>query len=239
MKKSDTLEQYEQNQEFNSLTSWLHSHRYKNILAVFDELAESIADRPIRIVEIGCGYAKLFSILNERYLIEYTGIDLAEDRIRVANERYDSLANFSAIEDSADVRLKGIADADIVVALETLEHIPEHIVVRIVEEVARIRPRVFVCSVPVEVGPIIWVKNLGSRLMGYRRTNYTWMETFWAGLYRLDKLPPHDTSHKGFDWRWLAQTIRHNMNIQEMRKFPFGFLPAALSTNVFFVVNPR
>lgn len=239
MDESHTIEKYEQNQEFNSLTSWLHSHRYKNILAVFDELTKSIPDRPIKTVEVGCGSAKLFPLLNDRYSIEYTGIDVVEDRISAANERYGSHPNFSAIQDSADVRLKDLADADIVVALETLEHIPERIVVRIVEEVARIRPRVFICSVPVEIGPIIWIKNLGSRLMGYQRTNYTLRETFWAGLYRLDKLPPHDTSHKGFDWRWLAQTIRHNMNIQEMRKFPFGFMPAALSTNVFFVVNPR
>lgn len=239
MKKNEALEEYEQTQTFNWLTAWLHSHRYKNILAVFDELAELIRDRPIQVVEIGCGYAKLFSLLNERYKISYTGIDLTESRIKVANERYNSHSNFKAIQGSADVQLKKIDDADIVVALETLEHIPEHIVVRVVEEIARIRPKLFICSVPVEVGPIIWVKNFGSKLMGYQRTDYTWKETFWAGLCRLDKLPPHETSHKGFDWRWLAQTIRHNMNIKEMRKMPFGLLPAGLSTNVFFIVNPR
>lgn len=239
MQKEEQLEAYEKSQSFNKLTAWLHSHRYKHILRVFDELTQSITDRPIRVVEIGCGYAKLFSLLNDRYTIQYTGIDLKESRVTVARERFQSHSNFEIIQDSAEKQLDQLSDIDIVVALETLEHIPEHIVVRIVEGVARLKPRLFICSVPVEVGPAVWVKNYGSPLMGYQRTKYTWRETFWAGLWRIDKLPPHGTNHKGFDWRWLAQTIRHNMNIREMRKLPFGFFPAALSTNVFFIVEPR
>ena len=116
----------------------------------------------------------------------------------------------------------------------------EHAVVRIVENIARQRPRLFVCSVPVEVGPIIWIKNVGSWLMGYlRHTEYRWHETLWAGLYQLDRLPPHGTGHKGFDWRWLAQTIRHNLRIVEFRRLPARLLPAGLSTSVFFVARPR
>jgi hypothetical protein len=124
--------------------------------------------------------------------------------------------------------------------LEALEHIPEHAVVRIVEQVAVARPHLFVCSVPVEIGPSIWFKNVGSLLMGYsRHREYTWNETFWAGLGKLDKLPPHGLGHKGFDWRWLAQTVRHSHRITRMRTFPFDALPASVSTSVFFVAEPR
>jgi hypothetical protein len=130
--------------------------------------------------------------------------------------------------------------ADIVVALETFEHIPEHDVVRIIEAIAASKPRFFVCSVPVEIGPAIWLKNVGSLVTGYmRHKEYSWPETFWAGLYQLDKLPPHGTGHKGFDWRWLAQTIRHNMKIKDIRKFPFSILPAAVAFSVFMVAEPR
>lgn len=125
-------------------------------------------------------------------------------------------------------------------ALETLEHIPEPTVFRLIEDVRIMQPKLFICSVPVEIGPVIWVKNLGSLLMGYQksRSQYTWKETFWAGLAKLDKLPPHATGHKSFDWRWLAQTIRYNMKIKEMRTFPFGLWPG-LSTSVFFIAEPR
>jgi SAM-dependent methyltransferase len=230
---------YENNQGFNALVSWLHSYRYKNALRVFRELSASISERPITIVDIGCGDAKLYSLLNEKFQIDYIGIEPNAVFIDVAKKRYQNQSNFKIIHDAAENQLDKIDDADIVVALETLEHILEHIVVRIVEQIAKKQPKLFVCSVPVEVGPAIWFKNLGSLASGYmRHTEYTWKETFWAGLGKLDKLPPHGTGHKGFDWRWLAQTIRHNMKIKEIRKFPFNFLPAGLSTSVFFIAEP-
>ncbi len=237
-KRNET--EYEKNQRFNVLVSWLHSYRYKNILKVFEELLVSNNGNPIRVVEIGCAHAKLYSLLNDKFKIDYIGIEPNAVFVKAAEERYQSQPNFKIIHDAAEKQLNKIADVDIVVALETFEHIPEHIVVRIVEEIAKIQPKLFVCSVPVEIGPAIWFKNLGSLATGYmRHTEYTWKETFWAGLGKLDKLPPHGTGHKGFDWRWLAQTIRHNMRIVETRKFPFGFLPTGLSTSVFFIAEPR
>lgn len=144
------------------------------------------------------------------------------------------------IHDSAANALATLEHTDIIVALETLEQIPEHDVVRIVEAVAAAKPRLFVSSVPVEIGPAIWLKNVGSLVTGYmRHKEYRWSETFWAGLYQLDKLPPHDTGHKGFDWRWLAQTIRHNMKIKEIRRFPLSILPAAVAFSVFMIAEPR
>ncbi|MET0069631.1 MAG: class I SAM-dependent methyltransferase [Candidatus Thiodiazotropha sp.] len=194
----------------------------------------------MRIIDIGCAHAKLYSILNGKFKLDYIGIDPNADYVQAAQERYQGKSNFRIINDTAEKQLHLITDADIVVALETFEHVPEHIVVRIVEVIAKTQPKLFICSVPVEVGPAIWIKNLGSLASGYmRHTEYTWKETFWAGVGRLDKLPPHGTGHKGFDWRWLAQTIRHNMRIKEMRKFPFRVFPAWLSTSVFFIAEPR
>jgi SAM-dependent methyltransferase len=233
-------EEYEKNQRFNSLVTWLHSYRYRSILSVFKQLSASISNRPIRVIDIGCAHAKLFLILNNRFRIDYTGIEPNQTLAKIAKERYQTNSNFKIIHDAAENQIREVINADIIVALETLEHIPEHVVVRIVEEISKIRPKLFVCSVPVEIGPAIWLKNLGSVATGYvRHKEYTWKETFWAGFGKLDKLPPHGTGHKGFDWRWLAQTIRHNMHILEIRKFPFRLLPATLSTSVFFVAEPR
>lgn len=232
--------EYEKNQRFNALVSWLHSYRYKNILEIFGELSKLNKANPTKVVEIGCAHAKLFALLNERFKIDYTGIEPNRTLVEVAHERYQNHSNFKIIHDAAEKQLNKITDVDIVIGLETFEHIPEHIVVRIVEEIAKIKPKLFVCSVPVEIGPAIWFKNVGSVVTGYmRHTEYTWAETFWAGFGKLDKLPPHGTGHKGFDWRWLAQTIRHNMSIEEMRKFPFSLFPASLSASVFFIAKPR
>jgi hypothetical protein len=144
------------------------------------------------------------------------------------------------VHDSAKNAFSDFEHADIIVALETFEHVPEHDAVRIIEAIAAAKPKIFVCSVPVEIGPAIWLKNVGSFITGYmRHREYRWSETFWAGLYQLDKLPAHGVGHKGFDWRWLAQTIRHNMKIKEIRRFPFNMLPAAVAFSVFMVAEPR
>src|SRR5690606_3532533 len=121
--------------------------------------------------------------------------------------------NFRVMQGSALDCLERIESADVIVALETLEHIPEPIAFRIVERIAALKPKLFLCSVPIEIGPSIVFKNVGSALCGYvRHRSYGWRDTFWAGIYQLHKLPPHSTSHKGFDWRWLAHIIRYHFH---------------------------
>jgi SAM-dependent methyltransferase len=234
---STTITEYERNQQFSALTRWLHSYRYRNAIDVMGELRDL---QTIRVLEVGCGLGKLFGVLNERFPIAYTGIDLDAEHIEIARARHGHHANFRAIAADAVASLDDIESADIVFALETLEHLPGNAAVRVTEKIARIRPRLFICSVPVEIGPALWCKNVGSWLCGYvRYKSYTWSETFWAGLYNFDRVGPHQTGHRGFDWRWLAQTIRHSMQIREIRKFPISFMPAALSTSVFMICEPR
>jgi len=160
----------------------------------------------------------------------------------IATERHAGHANFHMRSGSAadEAMWRGLPAPDVVVAMETCEHIPERDSFRIVERIAALRPRAFVCSVPVEVGPAIWIKNIGSAMMGYtRHRSYRWSDTFWAGLYRLDHVPPHRTGHRGFDWRWLAQTIRHFMRIREIRKNPFQWVPNPFALSVMMIAEQR
>ncbi|MBI5709617.1 MAG: class I SAM-dependent methyltransferase [Candidatus Eisenbacteria bacterium] len=192
-------------------------------------------------MDIGCAVCKLYAVLDERFPVEYVGIDHDPEFIRVAHERYGNRSNFQvrctrATDTGA---FAGIERPDLVCALETLEHIPERDSIRIIDSVSRLAPRRFVCSVPVEVGPALWIKNVGSLLLGYERHKQRpWREVFWAGIYQLNRLPPHRTGHAGFDWRWLAQTIRHFMHVRELRKSPVPFLPAAFAFSVMFVAEP-
>lgn len=233
-------EEYERNQELNRLVSWLHSLRYRDILPVVGRLAEDVGDRPIRLLDIGCAHARLFDVLRSRFPIEYTGIDPIPSMAEAARRRYGRHPRFEIVCDAVENRHDLLENRDAIVALETLEHIPEGAVVRLVEAIARARPRVFVLSVPVEVGPALWLKNLGSLLAGYyRHREYTWGETVWAGLGRLDKVPAHGLGHKGFDWRWLAATVRHNLALRELRRLPVNGLPIWLATSIFLVCEPR
>ena len=46
---------YEQNQDFNKITRFLHSGRYAALLRITKELSRTITDRPIKALEVGCG----------------------------------------------------------------------------------------------------------------------------------------------------------------------------------------
>jgi SAM-dependent methyltransferase len=238
---TDLAADYERRQNFNAVTRWLHGRRYRHSIAVTAELAREL-DRPLRILEVGCGQGKLFGELNRRFDIRYTGIDVEAGFVEAARRQFGHLKNFCAeARPAQDTEfLAGLKRPDLIFALETFEHIQEHDVVRIVEALARLKPRRFVCSVPVEVGPVILAKNVGSWLMGYgRHRDYSWRETWAAACYRLESLPPHGNSHKGFDWRWLAQTVRHNFRHVERRHLPANWLPAAFSTSIYLIARPR
>lgn len=238
---SELAAAYEQSQNFNAVTRWLHGRRYRHSLAVVSELSQAL-DRPLRILEIGCGQGKLFDALNRQFRIEYTGIDVEPAFVEAARGQFGHLKNFRAEPRSAQDTefLLSIKRPDVIFALETFEHIAEDDAVRVIEALARLKPQRFVCSVPVEIGPVILAKNFGSWLMGYgRHREYSWRETLAAATYRLESLPPHRRSHKGFDWRWLAQTIRHNFRHVERRHLPVNALPAGLSTSVYLIARRR
>lgn len=72
--------------------------------------------------------------------------------------------------------------------------------------------------------------------MGYPRyKEYSWAETFSASLYNLDKVERHGTDHKGFDWRWLAHTLRQNCKIKKITTSPLQIIPRFLSPSIGFI----
>jgi len=235
--ETDCAATYERAQHHNSITTWLHSQRFRHARRVISDAATTL-HRPVRVIDIGCAHAKLFETLRGIPL-EYTGIEKLAGFSEAANARYGSHDNFRFIQDNAINALPDVGRPDVIVALEAMEHMLERDAVRLIEAIASTRPALFLCSVPVEIGPAIWLKNVGSLVCGYsRHREYTWAQTFWSGLYQLDKMPPHRLAHRGFDWRWLAQTIRHNLRIKAIHRLPFRFMPAALSTSIFIEAEP-
>ena len=82
----------------------------------------------------------------------------------------------------------------------------------------------------------IFIKNIGSALIGYKRyKEYEWRETFFASIYELDKVKRHDMGHIGFDWRWLAQTLRQNVTIVKKTSSPANFTPKFISPSIGFI----
>ena len=239
MKPNSWQINYEKNQNFNFVTSYLHKVRYKNLLNLFGTIKKKNNNK-INVVDIGCGVGKAYELLNANYRINYYGIEANRGFYDIANERYGDFENFEIVCDSVENQYSKFTDSDIVIGLETFEHIPENLVVRVIEAIADSSVPLFYCTVPNEVGPAILIKNLGSFIMGYsRHKEYSWKETISSSLYNLDNVGVHGSGHKGFDWRWLAQTIRYNLRIVSITTSPFNFIPKFLSPSIGFIARSR
>jgi SAM-dependent methyltransferase len=234
------MTQYEKSQNYNKVLSYIHNIRFNEVIRQLKSFKNTHEGGVIKILDIGCAYGKLYSVLNNEFNINYIGIEPNQEFFEVAQKNFADNSNFTIFNSYAQDILDDIKNIDIVISLETLEHIPESICVRIIEKIKNINPKFFIVSVPIEIGLSVWMKNIFSFITGYsRHKDYTWKETFYAGLGKLDKLPPHEIEHKGFDYRWLAQTIRHNFKIIKTKKFPVNFLPASFGVSIFFVAKPR
>ncbi|MDJ0629074.1 MAG: class I SAM-dependent methyltransferase [Rhodobacter sp.] len=231
---------YEKNQDFNLITRFLHATRFRYLERIVRDLTPRFGSK-LRVLDIGCGPCRSYRLMTEwRDDIDYTGVELREDFCALAAERYGGRNNFRLHRADIAEKLDLIDGFDLVIGLETFEHIPEHKVVRVVEAIGRSDFQKLFITVPNEIGPAVAIKNTGSALMGYiRHRQYTWTETFYASICELDRVRPHGTEHIGFDWRWLAQTLRHNVRIVKKYRFPFQFVPKAVSPTIGFLCERR
>lgn len=226
---------YEKIQAFNFITRILHSTRYRNLRNLVNEI--TVNHKKLKVVDIGCGPAKAYEVIkNLGQDFDYFGIELREDFADIAHSRYGENENFEIVCDSVENCYHAFDNADLIIGLESFEHIPENLVVRVVEAIAQSNFKYLYVSVPNEIGPAIFIKNVGSFLMGYRRyREYRWSETIAATLYNLDKVERHGVRHKGFDWRWLAQTLRQNCRIIEITTSPLKRIPKFVSPSIGFI----
>ena len=231
---------YEKNQNFNAITRFLHGRRFRYLERIVRDLSPRYGPK-LRVLDIGCGPCQSFALLNGwRDDIDYTGVELRRDFVDLATRRYGAEPNFRVHCASIADKLDLVDKVDLILALETFEHVPEPIVVRAAEAIGRSQFQKLFVTVPNEVGPALAIKNVGSFLMRYNRhRQYTWKETFYASIYELDKVRLHHTAHTGFDWRWLAQTLRQNVRITRKYTSPFQFVPRAISPTIGFLCESR
>ena len=227
---------YDRSQTFNFVTKFLHRTRFRNLEKLIIRASDEKSGK-LKVVDIGCGHASAYEAIRELGVdFDYTGIELRKDFCGMAIEKYEQYENFKIIEDSIENHFGKFITADVIIGLESFEHIPPGLVVRTIEAVSKASFMYLYLTVPNEVGPAIFVKNIGSALMGYERyKEYKWRETFFASIYDLDKVERHSLGHKGFDWRWLAQTLRLNTTIVKKTCSPANFIPKFISPSIGFI----
>lgn len=242
---------YLENLNFNSITKYLHSRRYKWVLDKIIKKNNLInkKNKCIKIVDIGCGHCEVFNELIKTSLnFEYYGIDITSNLIKIAKTNYSHDERFNIIEGFAEEIIDNLENVDYFLALESLEHIQEKNVLDIILKIKSKTFNSFLFTVPNEIGPAIIFKNLGSYLMSYKRyKEYSLMETINAGFFKLHKLPPHSgvenksvtLRHKGFDYRFLIHIIHQYLQINSIGKNPFNWIPSLISPSIFIECSKR
>jgi len=230
-----TAELYLRMQTFNPAVAFLHQQRFR---ALAREVRAISLPRPIRVLDLGAGPAKAFEVLDRIASIDYTGIDTNINFFQFATSRYGQANNFRMFNASFldETFLASLGHFDLAFALETMEHIGPCAAESLARTMINLGVEKFICSVPIETGPPVALKNIGSLLCGYgRHIEYSFADTWWAALGRLDKVRAHDGGHRGFDWRELSSMLSIYYPRKKASLLPFSHLPAWLNTSAFFV----
>ena len=150
--KNEPPDIYERDQDLNFITKFLHNNRNKNLISFMDEVVSQSNNKTIKILDIGPGLAKTFELLDARYDINYLGVELdATNYASIATKRYGNKDNFKIIIDSIEKHYDKFSEQDLIIGLETFEHIPESLVVRIIEAINESKVRYFYATVPNEI----------------------------------------------------------------------------------------
>ncbi len=232
-------------QNYNLITRYLHSIRYRHLKHFLTSLCNQSAHSTVSLFEIGSGYGKSLEAIQSMpnvNISNYFGINIEDQFSRLCEQKYGSPTHQFLTADirsyaQGEKQLPFIPDA--IISLECFEHINEYDVPSVVEWLHSLNRPLFI-SVPNETGLAVLFKNLGSFLMGYHRyKEYTWLETWNASRHHLEKVAPHNTGHKGFDWHWLAAVLNQKFKITQIGTSPWNFVPRTMSLSLYFHCKPR
>ena len=90
---------YEQNQQLNPITRFLHKQRYVQLTKVIKDLYKEI-NEPVKIIDVGCGVGEVYRVLETQNIpIDYTGVDNDSDKTAIAQKRYKKIQTSKCYQD--------------------------------------------------------------------------------------------------------------------------------------------
>jgi SAM-dependent methyltransferase len=222
----------------SALTRWAHHARRDAVLKLIgDQVFESAAD-------VGCADGWLLRDLYDHGVIKGgVGIDNEPEMLEAGRTR--STAQPELFFTTPEDENLSQGSFDLVCCLETLEHVEDvDAVVRQIAGLVR-SGGIVVVSVPIEVGPALFVKQTGrwwaNRLTDYGYERYSWQELQQAGLrWDASKLTRTNIySHKGFDYREVRAMLSGRFELVRSVYSPLPWTgPWGASTVFWMLRNP-
>ena len=196
--------------------------------------------KPDSVMEIGCYDGRAVEFLPQ-IPARYIGFDAGwENALQLAAQRWAAQPHLEFREclKADQMNLNG-ETFDLVMALETLEHIPPQDLGPYLETVAAsLKPGgTLLVSVPNEIGPVFAAKHIlkVAFIGGYE--TYSVREFIFATLGMVEKVERRE--HKGFSYRRLIKTLKQHFTVESARGIPFGFLPPYFNFGVGIVCHPK
>ena len=192
-----------------------------------------------KVVELGCFDGRLLDYL-PREPAEYVGIDADwEGGLSAAKQKFAGRSDRIFLKASEPSIFQQFKDRSFTsaFALETLEHVPPHLVDPYLQQLARVlHGRLFV-TVPNEKGPVFLAKWTLKKALYGDGERYRAHEVCAATLGLLGKVERNQ--HKGFDYHALARQIGRYFDDVRLTGLPGGVAPPFLSMTVAIIAKSR
>lgn len=196
--------------------------------------------QPVRsVIEIGCFDGKLLDYLPSRPN-RYVGLDAGwEGGLQVALQKYSGDENVRFILGDNPRALDCLYGEtfDLVVSMETLEHVPPDQVEHYLAALARLVNGNVLITVPNEKGLVFLFKWLVKKLFFKDAEKYTFKELVAATIGRMEKVSRIE--HKGFDYAQFIQEVKQHFEVERMEGIPFRWLPIPLAFNIGIVAKQK
>jgi SAM-dependent methyltransferase len=223
-----------------------YTYEHKNFVVRFPHLrrlefvCRSIRQlAPVSWLDFGAGDGAVFKHLAPHFDSSDTKVVLYEPEPGMRKQLSENLAKIQNVDFRIVGALDDIGDVkfDLVTALEVLEHLPLPERTRFYEKLAKHLTPGGSCliEVPIEFGPVLFVKEFGRRFLKNRKTEYTSYELFLAGTFGIvqDSHGRYDaadtrsfiSAHRGFDLRRFSRELREIGDIESSKNSPFPYLP--------------
>jgi len=119
--------------EFRAMDSWWRRWGQEHFeVPLFQRMGLELRDKDV--LEIGCGNGHGAYLLNQRSPRSYVGLDVMEEQIEKARQRYPQYQFI--VQDATDLRQFAEASKDVVIIFGVLHHIPEWR--KVIDEIKRI-----------------------------------------------------------------------------------------------------
>ena len=231
----------------NFIVRYPHLRRLEIVSRSIEELA------PNSWLDFGAGDGAVFRRLASRGGLPDATVVLYEPGPVMRGVLTENLAGIKNVDFRIVASLDEIGDMtfDVVTALEVLEHLPlpertgfyDFLAGRLVPDGNCL------IEVPIEYGPVLFVKEFGRHFLKGRKSEYSFLELLLAGTVGIvrDSKGRYDAAdtrlsispHCGFDLRRFSRELKQIGDIRSAKNSPFPWLPRWLNQCTLLSFKPH